>query len=75
MESIIVNKLGRFPSAVARDLAVDAWFDGRRPPLGAIAREGFLRMRNCGSDVQEHASNHTGRSRLDLAHYRSSDVD
>jgi hypothetical protein len=43
----------RFPGAVARDPAVDAWFDGRRPQLAAIAREWFLRMRSCGSDVRE----------------------
>ena len=49
----VVNKLLRFPSAVARDPAVDAWFDSRRPQLGAIAREWFLRMRGCGSDVRE----------------------
>lgn len=42
----------RFPSAVARDPAVDAWFDSRRA-LGAIAREWFLRMRECGADVRE----------------------
>jgi len=43
----------RFPSAVAHDAAVDAWFDGRPAELGAIAREWFLRMRACGSDVRE----------------------
>src|SRR5579864_924438 len=49
----VVNRLLRFPSAVARDPAVDAWFDTRHPQLGAIAREWFLRMRACGSDVRE----------------------
>jgi hypothetical protein len=48
-----VVKLLRFPGAVARDPVVDAWFDSRRPELGAIAREWFLRMRHCGSDVRE----------------------
>ena len=47
------NRLMRFPSAVARDPAIDAWFDSRRPQLGAIAREWFLRMRECGVDVRE----------------------
>jgi hypothetical protein len=47
------NRLMRFPSAVVRDPAVDAWFDARRPHLGAIARAWFLRMRDCGSDVRE----------------------
>lgn len=46
-------RLLRFPAAVARDPAIDAWFDSRLAPLGAIAREWFLRMRNCGSDVRE----------------------
>lgn len=43
----------RFPSAIAHDPAVDAWFDSRPAALGAIAREWFLRMRACGSDVRE----------------------
>jgi hypothetical protein len=51
--TIVVNKLLRFPRAVARDPAVDAWFESRPPQLGAIAREWFLRMRDCGSDVRE----------------------
>jgi hypothetical protein len=48
-----VTRLMRFPSAVARDPAVDAWFESRGPGLGAIAREWFLCMRGCGSDVRE----------------------
>jgi hypothetical protein len=48
-----VSSLLRFPGGLARDPAVDAWFDSRRPQLGAIAREWFLRMRDCGSDVRE----------------------
>lgn len=51
--SRIVSRLLRFPSAVARDPAIDAWFDSRPAQLGAMAREWFLRMRNCGSDVRE----------------------
>lgn len=43
----------RFPGAVPRDPAIDAWFDSRRPELGAIARQWFLRMRDCGPDVRE----------------------
>jgi hypothetical protein len=43
----------RFPNAVARDPAVDAWFESRRAPLGALAREWFQRMRACGADVRE----------------------
>src|SRR6516225_2732468 len=48
-----MNRLLPFPSAVVRAPAVDAWFDSRRPELGAIARAWFLRMRACGSDVRE----------------------
>jgi hypothetical protein len=43
----------RFPGAVARNPAVDAWFDSRRPELAAIARQWFFRMRGRGSDVRE----------------------
>jgi hypothetical protein len=53
MGTIVASRLMRFPSAVARDPAVDAWFDSRPPQLGAIAREWFLRLRDCGSDVRE----------------------
>ncbi len=42
-----------FPSAVARDPAVDAWFDERATALGALAREWFSRMRSCGPQVRE----------------------
>lgn len=49
----MVSRLMRFPGAVARDPAVDAWFDSRRPELAAIARRWFLRMRARGSDVRE----------------------
>jgi hypothetical protein len=48
----VSNSVLRFPSAVRRDPAIDAWFD-RRSELGAIAREWFARMRSCGSDVRE----------------------
>jgi hypothetical protein len=33
-----VSRLLRFPSAVALDPAIDAWFDSRDSQLGAIAR-------------------------------------
>ena len=48
-----MSKLLRFPTAVARASAIDAWFDSRPPQLAAIAREWFLRMRACGPDVRE----------------------
>src|SRR5689334_23447474 len=53
MNTTFVGRLLRFPSAVARDPAIDAWFDRRSPQLGAIARQWFLRMRACGPDVRE----------------------
>ena len=43
----------RFPGAVARDPAVDAWFTSRQKELGALARVWFQRMRGCGNDVCE----------------------
>lgn len=48
-----MSRLLRFPGAVARDPAVDTWFDQRRSQLGAIAQQWFLRMRGCGPDVRE----------------------
>ena len=43
----------RFPTAVARDPAVDAWLRERPGELGAIARRWFELMRACGTDVRE----------------------
>jgi hypothetical protein len=43
----------RFPTAVARDPAIGAWFDSRATKLGAIARPWYERMRSCGEDVRE----------------------
>ena len=48
-----LKRLMAFPSAVSRDPAVEAWFKARRPELGALAREWFSRMRDCGPDVRE----------------------
>lgn len=42
-----------FHGAVRRDPAIDVWLDERPPELGAIAREWFARMRQCGADVRE----------------------
>ncbi len=42
-----------FPSSVRRDPAIDAWFESRPAPLGAIARTWYERMRECGDDVRE----------------------
>ena len=43
----------RFPSAVERDPAIEAWFESRAAKLGAIARPWYERMRECGDDVRE----------------------
>ncbi len=43
----------RFPDAVRRDPAVDAWLEERSGELGAIARRWFGVMRGCGGDVRE----------------------
>jgi hypothetical protein len=43
----------RFPAAVRRDPAVEAWLQGRADELGAIARRWFEVMRACGDDVRE----------------------
>ncbi|GAB2540939.1 DUF1801 domain-containing protein [Rhodanobacter koreensis] len=48
-----MSRLMRFPSAVKRDPAVDAWMHEHAGPLGAIAQQWFGVMRNCGDDVQE----------------------
>ena len=47
------NQLLRFPSAVKRDPAIDAWFETRPNELGMIARPWYERMRECGEDVRE----------------------
>ena len=43
----------RFPSAVKRDPAVDAWMRQHADSLGTIARRWFEVMRLCGDDVLE----------------------
>ena len=48
-----MSRIMRFPSAVVRSDAVDAWLESRSPQLRAVAREWFTRMRECGSDVRE----------------------
>lgn len=46
----------RFPSAIARDPAVDAWFDGG--DLRVMAQPWFERMRHLGPDVRELMHDH-----------------
>jgi hypothetical protein len=48
-----MDRLFRLAGAEKRDPAVDAWLDEREPELGAIAREWYTRMRECGDDVRE----------------------
>lgn len=43
----------RFNGAVERDPAIDRWMKKHPPDLGAIAREWFELMRNCGDEVRE----------------------
>ena len=47
-----LTRLLRFPSAIARAPAVDAWFE-HRAELGKLAKPWFERMRKCGADVRE----------------------
>jgi hypothetical protein len=48
-----MNGMFRFPEAIRRDPAIDAWLTKQVPELSAIARTWFLRMRSCGRDVRE----------------------
>jgi hypothetical protein len=43
----------RFPSAVKRDPAVDAWLAAQAGELGSIARTWFAQIRRSGRDVRE----------------------
>jgi hypothetical protein len=48
-----LDGLLRFPEATRRDAAIDTWLSERVPDLGDIARQWFVRMRECGDDVRE----------------------
>ena len=48
-----MNQLLRFPGAVKRDPAVEAWMNQHAGDLGAIAHYWFEVIRNCGDDVLE----------------------
>ena len=48
-----MDELFRFPNAVRRDPAVDAWFSKPDDELRRIAQPWFERMRDCGDDVRE----------------------
>jgi hypothetical protein len=43
----------RFPTAIERDPAIEAWMHRQPDPLGTIARRWFGVMRGCGDDVRE----------------------
>ncbi len=43
----------RFNGAVQRDPAIDAWMKQHKGESGAIARQWFEAMRNCGDEVRE----------------------
>jgi hypothetical protein len=43
----------RFDGAVVRDPAIDAWMKNHSGELGAIARQWFEVMRECGDEVRE----------------------
>src|SRR5688572_30156085 len=43
----------RFPAAVARDPAIEAWMLAHAGELGVIAQRWFDAMRACGDDVRE----------------------
>jgi len=48
-----MSRILRFPEAIKRDPAVDAWLRGHGDERGAIARRWFEVMRACGDDVRE----------------------
>jgi hypothetical protein len=48
-----MDRLLRFPSAVKRDQAIEAWMHEHSGELGAIAQQWFEVARNCGADVRE----------------------
>ena len=48
-----MNGMLWFSGAVERDPSIDVWLNEQAPELGAIAHKWFVRMRECGGDVQE----------------------
>ena len=48
-----MEKYLRFPEAVERDPAIDAWLSKQTNEFSVIARRWFTRMRECGADVRE----------------------
>jgi hypothetical protein len=50
---VAVSRLFRFPSAIRRDPAIEAWMREHAGELGAMAQRWFEVMRGCGDDVRE----------------------
>ena len=48
-----MDELLRFPSAVRREPAIDAWLRAQRDDLRPLVEPWFARMRQCGGDVRE----------------------
>jgi len=48
-----LDNLLRFPSAVKREPAIDAWLGAQRDDLRPFVETWFERMRQCGGDVRE----------------------
>ncbi len=48
-----MSRLLRFPTAIARDPAIDRWMHDHPGDLGTIAGHWFAVMRGCGGDVRE----------------------
>jgi hypothetical protein len=48
-----VDDILRFPAAVKRDSAIDAWLRAQRDDLRPLAETWFVRMRQRGPDVRE----------------------
>lgn len=48
-----MNQLLRFPNAVKRDPAIEAWMHEHSGKLGALAQRWFAVIRDCGEDVRE----------------------
>lgn len=48
-----MSRLFLLPASVKRDPAIDSWFSDHPTELGAIARQWFEVIRQCGSDVRE----------------------
>ena len=48
-----MNGILRLTGAVERDRDIDVWLNERPDQLHSMAREWFVRMRECGDDVRE----------------------